>query len=35
MLTEQGPVPVHAPLQPLKMNPEPALAVSVTGVPGE
>ena len=35
MLTEQEPLPVQAPLQPLKANPEPAVAVSVTGVPGE
>lgn len=32
MVTEQEPVPVHAPLQPLNNEPEPAAAVSVTAV---
>src|SRR3984957_16340247 len=33
MVTEQAPVPVHAPLQPVKVDPAAALAVSVTTVP--
>jgi len=33
MLTTQLPVPVHAPLQPAKVEPEAAVAVSVTEVP--
>jgi hypothetical protein len=33
MLTEQEPVPVHAPLQPVKANPAPGAAESVTAVP--
>jgi hypothetical protein len=34
MLTEQGPVPVQAPLQPMKAKPEPGVAVRATDVPG-
>src|SRR5450755_2440839 len=33
IVTEQAPVPVHAPLQPVKVEPAAALAVSVTTVP--
>ena len=33
MLTVQVPVPVHAPLQPLKVEPAAGVAVSVTTVP--
>ena len=33
MVTEQLPVPVQAPLHPAKVEPVPAEAVSVTGVP--
>ena len=33
IVTVQAPVPVHAPLQPLKIDPDAALARRVTGVP--
>ena len=33
IVTVQAPVPVHAPLQPLKIHPAAALARRVTGVP--
>ena len=33
MLTAQEPVPVQAPLQPLKAKPPPGEAVSITAVP--
>ena len=33
IVTEQALVPVQAPLHPLKLHPEAALARSVTGVP--
>ena len=33
MVTAQVPVPVHAPLQPVKVEPVAAVAVSVTLVP--
>jgi hypothetical protein len=33
ILTVQVPVPVHAPLQPVKVEPVPAAAVRVTEVP--
>jgi len=33
MVTTQEPVPVHAPLQPVKVEPAAAVAVSVTDVP--
>ena len=33
MLTTQLPVPVHAPLQPVNVEPAAAVAVSVTDVP--
>jgi hypothetical protein len=33
IVTEQVPVPEHAPLHPAKVDPLPATAVSVTGVP--
>jgi hypothetical protein len=33
MVTTQLPVPVHAPLQPVKVDPAAAVAVSVTAVP--
>ena len=33
MLTVQAPVPVHAPVQPLKVEPAAGVAVSVTTVP--
>jgi hypothetical protein len=32
-MTEQAPVPEHAPLQPVKVDPVAAVAVSVTLVP--
>jgi len=32
-VTVQAPVPLHAPLQPVKLDPEAAVAVSVTDVP--
>jgi len=32
-VTTQEPVPVHAPLQPVNVEPAPAVAVSVTEVP--
>jgi hypothetical protein len=34
MVTEQAPVPVHAPLHPVKTDPTAGLAVSATTVPG-
>jgi hypothetical protein len=33
IVTVHGPVPLHAPLHPVKLDPEAALARSVTGVP--
>jgi hypothetical protein len=33
MVTTQEPVPVHAPLQPVKVEPADAVAVSVTDAP--
>jgi hypothetical protein len=33
IVTEQVPVPVHAPLQPVKVEPVAGVAVSVTAVP--
>ena len=33
IVTVQTPVPVHAPFQPLKIDPDAALARRVTGVP--
>ena len=33
IVTVQAPVPVHAPLHPLKIDPAAALARRVTGVP--
>ena len=33
IVTVQAPVPAHAPLQPLKIDPAAALARRVTGVP--
>jgi hypothetical protein len=33
IVTVHGPVPLHAPVHPVKLDPEAALARSVTGVP--
>lgn len=33
IVTEQAPVPEHAPLHPLKTNPEPGVAARFTTVP--
>jgi hypothetical protein len=33
-VTTQAPVPVHAPVQPAKLDPAAAVAVKVTEVPG-
>ena len=33
IVTMHGPVPLHAPLHPVNVDPDPAIAVRVTGVP--